>query len=106
MKHRHCERSAAIQGPWIATSLTLLSMNRCGRTTKNHHCGRSAAVYDPLSPWIAASLTLLSMNRCVIANEVKQSMTSDCMDCRAALAVTGTLFIVRVRHRPDTAGSQ
>jgi hypothetical protein len=36
--------------------------------------------------WIAASLTLLSMNSpvivkvAVIANVVKQSMTSDCMD--------------------------
>ena len=74
-----------------------LSMNRCGRTIKSRHCERSAAVYDPRSPWIAASLTLLSMNRCVIANEVKQSMTSDCMDCRAALAVTGTLFMVRLQ---------
>ena len=43
--------------------------------------------------------TLLSMNRFVIANKVKQSMTPDCMDCRATLAVTGTLFKVRVRYR-------
>ena len=33
--------------------------------------------------WIAASLRLLSMNTPVIANEVKQSMTSNCLDCRA-----------------------
>jgi hypothetical protein len=26
----------------------------------------------------------------VIANAVKQSMTSDCMDCRASLAATGS----------------
>ena len=30
----------------------------------------------------------LSMNRFVIANKVKQSMTPDCMDCHATLAVT------------------
>jgi hypothetical protein len=42
----------------------------------------------------------LSMNRLVIANAVKQSMTPDCMDCRAlacpefieGLAVTKALF--------------
>ena len=28
------------------------------------------------------------MNSPVIANEVKQSMTSNCLDCRATLAVT------------------
>lgn len=34
-----------------------------------------------------------------IANEVKQSMHSDCMDCHAALAVTQAVFLVRVRYR-------
>ncbi len=43
----------------------------------------------------------LSMNRFVFANEVKQSMTSECMDCRATLAVTKSLFKVRVRFRPE-----
>jgi len=47
----------------------------------------------------------LSMNRFVFANEVKQSMTSECMDCRATLAVTKSLFKVRVRRLPGTAGS-
>ena len=32
---------------------------------------------------------LLSMNRFVMANEVKQSMTSECMDRSASLAMTG-----------------
>ncbi len=41
----------------------------------------------------------LSMNRFVFANEVKQSMTSECMDCRATLAVTKSRFKVRVRYR-------
>jgi len=35
----------------------------------------------------------------VIANAVKQSMTSDCMDCRATLAVTKSLFKVRERYQ-------
>ena len=35
----------------------------------------------------------------VIANEVKQSMTSDCMDCRATLAATKSALKVRVRYR-------
>ncbi|MFZ2903377.1 MAG: hypothetical protein WA012_10675 [Rhodoferax sp.] len=39
------------------------------------------------------------MNSPVIANAVKQSMSLDCMDCRATLAVTKTLFKVRVRYR-------
>jgi len=33
----------------------------------------------------------------VIANAVKQSMTPDCMECRAPLAVTKALFKVRMR---------
>jgi hypothetical protein len=33
----------------------------------------------------------------VIANAVKQSMTSECMDCRATLAVTKPLFMDRVQ---------
>jgi len=41
----------------------------------------------------------LSMNTPVIANEVKQSMTSDCLDCRATLAVTKSLFKVRERYQ-------
>jgi len=45
------------------------------------------------------------MNRFVFANEVKQSMTSECMDCRATLAVTKSLFRVRVRCLPGMAGS-
>jgi len=35
----------------------------------------------------------------VIANVVKQSMNSEYMDCRATLAVTRHLFIMRVRYR-------
>ncbi|OLP07756.1 hypothetical protein BLL52_0852 [Rhodoferax antarcticus ANT.BR] len=35
----------------------------------------------------------LELNAAVIANAVKQTMTSNSLDCRAALAVTGTLFI-------------
>ncbi len=46
------------------------------------------------------------MNRLVIANAVKQSMTSDCMNCRATLAVTKFLFKVVCGIRPDTGGSQ
>ncbi|MFZ2122576.1 MAG: hypothetical protein WA012_12030 [Rhodoferax sp.] len=42
----------------------------------------------------------------VIANAVKQSMTSDCMDCRATLAVTKFLFTVVCGIRPDSGGSQ
>ena len=42
-------------------------------------------------------VAVLSMNSPVIANEVTQSMTSECMDCRATLAVTKSLFMVRVR---------
>ena len=37
--------------------------------------------------------------RAVIANEVKQSMTPVCMDCRAVLAVTKPVFKDRLRHR-------
>ncbi len=48
----------------------------------------------------------LSMNRFVFANEVKQSMTSECMDCRATLAVTKSLLKVRVRFRTGTGSSQ
>jgi hypothetical protein len=40
----------------------------------------------------------------VIANEVKQSMTSECMDCRATLAVTETLFKVRARYQAVYGG--
>jgi hypothetical protein len=47
---------------------------------------------------MATSLTLLFMHSPVIANAVKQSMTPDCMDCRAPLAVTKALFKVRVRY--------
>ncbi len=46
------------------------------------------------------------MNTPVIANEVKQSMTPDCMDCRATLAVTETLFKVVCGIEPGTAGTQ
>jgi hypothetical protein len=35
----------------------------------------------------------LSINRLVIANAVKKSMTSDCMDRRASLAMTGRLML-------------
>jgi hypothetical protein len=42
----------------------------------------------------------------VIANAVKQSMTSDCMDCRATLAVTKFLFTVVCGISPDSGGSQ
>ncbi|WP_422622758.1 hypothetical protein [Rhodoferax sp.] len=42
----------------------------------------------------------------VIANAVKQSMSLDCMDCRATLAVTKALFKVVCGIRPDTGGSQ
>ena len=48
----------------------------------------SAAINE--RPVIASELT-------VIASEARQSMTSCCMDCRATLAVTGSLFKVRVR---------
>jgi len=34
-----------------------------------------------------------------IANEVKQSMTSNGLDCRATLVATGTWFKVRVQYR-------
>jgi hypothetical protein len=40
----------------------------------------------------------------VIANEVRQSTTSNRMDCRAALAVTGTLFKIRVRYQAGYIG--
>jgi hypothetical protein len=39
------------------------------------------------------------MSEFVIANLVKQSMNLECMDCRASLAVTSSLFKVRVRYR-------
>ncbi|MFZ2122081.1 MAG: hypothetical protein WA012_06565 [Rhodoferax sp.] len=42
----------------------------------------------------------------VIANAVKQSMTSEGMDCRATLAVTKALFKVRVRYLAGYGGSQ
>jgi hypothetical protein len=63
----------------------------------------SAAIHDYLDCRVA---TLLSMNSPVIANEVKQSMTSECMDCRATLAVTKSLFKVRGGIGPGTAASQ
>ena len=44
------------------------------------------------------------MNSPVIANAVKQSMSLDCMDCRATLAVTKALFKVRVRYRAGYGG--
>jgi hypothetical protein len=47
---------------------------------------------------------LLSMNSPVIANAVKQSMSLDCMDCRATLAVTKALFKVRVRYLAGYGG--
>ncbi len=37
---------------------------------------------------IKRRLSFLCMNSPVIANEVKQSMTPNCMDCHASLAVT------------------
>jgi hypothetical protein len=40
----------------------------------------------------------------VIANAVKQSMTSGCMDCRASLAVTGTGSRSVCGIGPDTGG--
>ena len=43
--------------------------------------------------------TELAMNTPVIANEVKQSRTSDGMDCRAALAMTKSLFKFRERYQ-------
>jgi len=46
----------------------------------------------------------LSMNSSVIANEVTQSMSPDCMDCRATLAVTKSLFKGRVRYRAGYGG--
>jgi len=49
---------------------------------------------------------LLSMNNPVIANEVTQSMHPEVMDRRATLAMTRSLFKVRVRYRVDSAGSQ
>jgi hypothetical protein len=53
---------------------------------------------------MATSLTLLFMHSPVIANAVKQSMTPDCMDCRAPLAVTKALFKVRVRYLAGYGG--
>jgi len=46
------------------------------------------------------------MNNPVIANEVTQSMTPEVMDRHASLAMTKSLFKVRVRYRADTGGSQ
>jgi len=43
------------------------------------HCERSAAIQGVMDCHVA----VLSMNRHVIANAVKQSMSLDCMDCRA-----------------------
>jgi hypothetical protein len=40
----------------------------------------------------------------VIANAVKQSMSLDCMDCRASLAVTKALFKIVCGISPDTGG--
>jgi hypothetical protein len=42
----------------------------------------------------------------VIANAVKPSMTPDCMDCRATLAVTKFLFKIVCGIGPDSGGSQ
>jgi len=42
----------------------------------------------------------------VIANAVTQSMTPEVMDRHASLAMTKSLFKVRVRYRADTGGSQ
>jgi len=44
------------------------------------------------------------MNTPVIANEVTQSMHPAVMDCRATLAVTKSLFKVRVRYRTRYGG--
>jgi len=38
----------------------------------------------------------------VIANAVKQSRTSNCLDCRATLAVTKSLFVVMLGIGPDS----
>jgi hypothetical protein len=42
----------------------------------------------------------------VIANAVKPSMTPDCMDCRATLAVTKFLFKVGCGIGPHTAAAR
>jgi hypothetical protein len=44
------------------------------------------------------------MNTPVIPNAVKQSMSLECMDCRATLAVTKALFKIVCGIRPDTGG--
>ena len=56
-------------------------------TQKNRHCEERSdvAIHEFSDLDCHASL---SMNSPVIANEVKQSMTSNCLDCRATLAVT------------------
>jgi len=46
----------------------------------------------------------LSMNIRVIANEVTQSMTPEVMDRHASLAMTKSLFKVRVRYRAGYGG--
>jgi hypothetical protein len=60
-----------------------------------------------MNAWIATSLTLLSMNRLVIANAVKQSMTSEGMDrhgLRPRKDGAGSRSVCGIG--PDTAGSQ
>jgi hypothetical protein len=82
-------------------------------------CHREAAGRGDPKHMDCRVAALLSMNSrvivkvAVIANAVKQSMTSDCMDCRAlacpefieGLAVTKFLFKVVCGIRPDTGGS-
>ncbi len=68
---------------------------------KYTHFVIASEAWQSMLPWCATMdrRASLSMNRFVFANEVKQSMTSECMDCRATLAVTKSLFKVRVRYR-------
>jgi cytochrome c len=65
----------------------------CGRFFRDHNFKGKLSMNSPVIVKVA-----------VIANAVKQSMSLDCMDCRATLAVTKALFKVRVRYLAGYGG--
>jgi len=61
-------------------------------------------VTQSMSPDCMDCRATLSMNSPVIANAVKQSMSPEVMDRHASLAMTKSLFKARVRYRARFRG--
>ena len=85
--------------PVIATLHPVIATLRPVMATLHAVMATLHAVMATRDPVMATLHPVIATLHPVIANEVKQSMTSDCMDCRATLAATKSALKVRVRYR-------